>query len=97
MGIGIAFAGMWAYLSRRPWLLVEGIPVERVRTAFHRSLVGPMCLAQALVVRDDALHAQVVAVVREKEIEIWDTAATKKLKSARPVSLRPSGQPSSPP
>jgi uncharacterized membrane protein len=42
VGIGIAFAGMWAYLSRRPWLLVEGIPVERVRTAFHRSLVGPI-------------------------------------------------------
>lgn len=42
VGIGIAFAGMWAYLARRPWLLVEGIPVERVRTAFHRSLVGPI-------------------------------------------------------
>jgi hypothetical protein len=42
VGIGLAFAGMWAYLARRPWLLVEGIPVERVRTAFHRSLVGPI-------------------------------------------------------
>jgi TMEM175 potassium channel family protein len=42
VGIGIAFAGMWAYLSRRSWLLVAGIPPERVRTAFHRSLVGPI-------------------------------------------------------
>ena len=42
VGIGIAFAGMWAYLTRRPSLLVEGIPLERVRTAFHRSLVGPI-------------------------------------------------------
>jgi uncharacterized membrane protein len=42
VGIGLAFAGMWAYLARRPWLLVEGIPIERVRTAFHRSMVGPI-------------------------------------------------------
>ncbi|HEX5586819.1 MAG TPA: TMEM175 family protein [Acidimicrobiia bacterium] len=42
VAIGIAFAGMWLHLVHRPWLLVPGIPPERTRTAFHRSLVGPI-------------------------------------------------------
>jgi uncharacterized membrane protein len=39
--IGVAFAWMWLHLVHRPWLLVPGIPPERTRTAFKRSLVGP--------------------------------------------------------
>jgi TMEM175 potassium channel family protein len=41
VGIGLAFAGLWWHLSRRPELLVDGIPPENVHRAVLRSLVGP--------------------------------------------------------
>ncbi|MFI5047433.1 MAG: TMEM175 family protein [Acidimicrobiia bacterium] len=41
VAIGIAFSGMWLHLARRPWLLASGVPIERMRIAFKRSLVGP--------------------------------------------------------
>ena len=43
--IGCAFAGMWAYLSSRPHLLADGVPLAGIRTAFHRSLVSPVVYA----------------------------------------------------
>jgi uncharacterized membrane protein len=48
VAIGLAFTGMWGHLSNRPWLLVPGIPPERARTAFHRSLVGPIVYALSI-------------------------------------------------
>ena len=45
VAVGIAFAGMWLHLARRPDLLVPGIPQERMYTAFRRSLVGPIVYA----------------------------------------------------
>ena len=41
VGIGLAFAGLWWHLGRRPELLVDGIPPENLRRATLRSLVGP--------------------------------------------------------
>ena len=43
--IGLIYLAMWGQLARRPELLVPGIPVERVRTAMKRSLVGPIVYA----------------------------------------------------
>jgi uncharacterized membrane protein len=42
VAIGLTFTSMWLHLSNRPWLVVEGIPPERVRSAFRRSLVSPV-------------------------------------------------------
>ena len=42
VAIGFAFTGMWIHLSNRPWLLADGVPPERIRSAVHRSLVGPI-------------------------------------------------------
>ena len=41
VGIGIAFSSMWWHMVQRPWLLAPGVPTERTRIAFKRSLVGP--------------------------------------------------------
>jgi uncharacterized membrane protein len=43
--IGLAFTGMWAHLHARPHLLIDGIPEGGIRTALHRSLVGPAVYA----------------------------------------------------
>ena len=40
--IGLAFMGMWAHLLARPHLLIDGIPEGGIRTALHRSAVGPI-------------------------------------------------------
>ena len=40
--IGLAFMGMWAHLLQHPQLLIEGIPEGGIRTALHRSTVGPI-------------------------------------------------------
>ena len=40
--IGLAFMGMWAHLLKHPQLLIEGIPEGGIRTALHRSTVGPI-------------------------------------------------------
>jgi uncharacterized membrane protein len=40
--VGVFFWSMWRHLYRRPHLLVAGIPPERIKTAMHRSLVGPV-------------------------------------------------------
>jgi uncharacterized membrane protein len=45
VAIGLTFTGMWLHLSNRPWLVVESIPPERVRSAFRRSLVSPIVYA----------------------------------------------------
>jgi len=41
VAIGIAFSSMWWHLVKRPWLLAAGVPTDRTRVAFKRSLVGP--------------------------------------------------------
>ena len=40
--IGLAFMGMWAHLLGHQHLLIDGIPDGAVRTALHRSAVGPI-------------------------------------------------------
>jgi len=40
--IGLAFMGMWAHLLAHPHLLIDGIPEGGIRTALHRSAVGPI-------------------------------------------------------
>jgi uncharacterized membrane protein len=40
--IGLAFMGMWAHLLKHPHLLIDGIPEGGIRTALHRSTVGPI-------------------------------------------------------
>ena len=40
--IGLAFMGMWAHLLQHPQLLIDGIPEGGIRTALHRSTVGPI-------------------------------------------------------
>ena len=42
LAIGLAFLGMWLRLAKRPELLVDGIPPERIRLAIRRSYVGPI-------------------------------------------------------
>jgi uncharacterized membrane protein len=42
VAIGVAFSLMWWYLSTHPWIVVEGLTQERVRSAFNRSLVSPI-------------------------------------------------------
>jgi uncharacterized membrane protein len=39
--IGIAFSSMWWHLVQRPWLLAPGVPTDRTRLAFKRSMIGP--------------------------------------------------------
>jgi len=40
--IGMAFTGIWWYLSRHPDLLVEGLDPANLRRSLHRSLVSPV-------------------------------------------------------
>ncbi len=46
--IGLAFMLMWVHLYRKPELLVDGIPRERVRQAVRRSFVGPAVYAATI-------------------------------------------------
>jgi RNA polymerase sigma factor (sigma-70 family) len=75
--------------SDRKWLALEqhpvggNIPTETFDVGVYESIrVHKATIPSCSQMLDVASGGKVVAVVREKQVEVWDTATTKKLKAA---------------